>query len=210
MRHYCNRQDRKSVSCRNDFKEKGNETYIGSRADKNTDEAAEEVVFPPGCGYDYVKSPDIEYKVYGEQNEGGYGEGQGGAFSQSSTYNKQESVDIKNDEMQREAASETRLAAADINTTRGILADNMSGSFGIMSVPKLPPERQLMSMPIYLDRYRGKYICLDLWTYERRRIEKCGVLTEVGTDFLSIKNPHTGDIVMIDLRTVRYISIYCR
>lgn len=210
MRHYCNYQERKSVSCRNDFKEKESKSLTESHADKNADGAADEVVFPPGCGYEYVKSPDIEYKVYGEQDDGGCGEGQGGAFSQRGAYNKQKSIDIKNDEMQREAASEICLAAADINPQRGILADNMSGSFGIMSVPKLPPERQLISMPIYLDRYRGRYICLDLWTHERRRVEKCGVLTEVGADFLSIKNPHTGDIVMIDLRTVRYISIYCR
>ena len=218
MRHYCNRQTpRKSENSYYGTKEvkavensdRGEKKDSSEQESKNAEN--DEVVFPPGCGCDYLKSSGIAYKIYGEEGSDEYGEAQGGAFSQSGAYNKQESEDMKRENTQAEAIRNKRAAGGElIHHTDSIIADNMSGSFRLMSVPQISAERQLMSMPDYLDRYRGKYICLDLWTNERRRIEKCGVLSEVGIDFLSIKNPRNGDITMIDLRTVRYISIYCR
>lgn len=218
MRHYCNRQtpkkaenlydDARSVQTaeKSDRNEKSD-----NRAQELNNEEADEVVFPPGCSCDYLKSSGISYKIYGEEDSDAYGEAQGGAFSQSGTYNKQESEDMKRENTQSENISAKRADGGEkVRRGDNIIADNMSGSFGLMSVPQISAERQLMSMPDYLDRYRGKYICLDLWTNERRRIEKCGFLSEVGIDFLSIKNSRNGDITMIDLRTVRYISIYCR
>lgn len=219
MRHYCNRQTPKKAES---LHEGAREIQTAEKADRNEEgdnrarelknEENDEVVFPPGCGCDYLKSSGISYKIYGEADADEYGEAQGGAFSQSGTYNKQESEDMKRENTQAEVIRNKRAGVEEMSYRgdNNIIADNMSGSFGLMSVPQISAERQLMSMPDYLDRYRGKYICLDLWTNERRRIEKCGVLSEVGIDFLSIKNPRNGDITMIDLRTVRYISIYCR
>ena len=86
----------------------------------------------------------------------------------------------------------------------------MSGKFNFLSVPRADDGGLNQTMPMYLNNYLGKYICLDLWTCERVRIEKCGILTDVGADFIAIQNVRSGNRTIIDLRTIRYVSIFCR
>lgn len=146
-------------------------------------------IFPPGCDCEYLKDKGIKCRTAEESKQVRTRDGDFKKFSyvRGETFDKELYEGMKNSP-----------------------ADNMSGSFKLISVPEVSAERRLMTMPYYLDGYRGKYICLDLWTNEKRRVEKCGVLKEVGEDFISIKNLHTNNVTMIDLRSVRYISIYCR
>ena len=128
-----------------------------------------------------------------------YGNGEGGAVSQMSTYRRQ----------LRETEKTDDLSLAD-GRRESVIAHNMSGKFNFLSVPRAEDGGLSQTMPMYLNNYLGKYICLDLWTCEKVRIEKCGILTDVGADFIAIQNVRSGNRTIIDLRTIRYVSIFCR
>lgn len=102
----------------------------------------------------------------------------------------------------------------------GYIYDNMSGKFNFLSVPPVKESENSenfegdninhrVPLALYLNNYIGKHICLDLWTVQRNRIEKCGTLTRVGSDFIAIKNPGASE-TLIDLKSIRYISVFCR
>lgn len=222
MKHYCNRQtanrggntpnnggaaaQKSEKPCRANQKAAENSERLKNEDTDDNDE----VVFPPGTACGYLKDSGVAVKVYGETNAeyvGGteafeqrdYGNGEGGAVSQMSTYRRQ----------LRETENTDGLSLAD-DRRESVIAHNMSGKFKFLSVPRAEDGGLSQTMPMYLNNYLGKYICLDLWTCERVRIEKCGILTDVGTDFIAIQNVRSGNRMIIDLRTIRYVSIFCR
>lgn len=195
MRHYCNKQS----ASKEEFKTTDKSKEQDNQKQKEVIEQRKEgVVFPPGCDYDYIKKSGVEYRV----------------------------ADLKKEKKEKTEDNLSLRYAYDINKNginekncrrcgesfynKTAIADNMSGMFDLVSVPQIPYERQLMTMADYIGRYIGKYVCMDLWTNESRKMEKCGILNEVGIDFLSVLNPKTKEITMIDFKTVRYISVYCR
>lgn len=201
MKHYCNRQTPKKIlSPEADARELRNiNNDDNGRNRENSEEkrdgGEEEVIFPPGSSVGYLDEDGISVKIYGEDGE--TPNAAGGAISQRNTYRKQ--LDSELVHRRREEPGE-----------KGLFADNMSGKFNVLSVPHTEGEAVGLTMPMYLNNYLGKYICLDLWTNESRRIEKCGILTDVGLDFVVIKSASAREKMLVDLRTVRYISIYCR
>lgn len=225
LKHYCNRQTANSgggkkmpntgaavqkteKTCRANQKAAENSERLKS---EDTDEN-DEVVFPPGTACGYLKDSGVAVRVFGEAetedaadsepNTGeqmDYGTGEGGALSQMGTYRRQ-----------LRENSKTGYTGASDSVGESVIAHNMSGRFNFLSVPRAESGILNQTMPMYLNNYLGKYICLDLWTCERVRIEKCGVLTDVGADFIAIKNVQNGNRTVIDLKTIRYVSIFCR
>lgn len=200
MKHYCNRQTpKKTISPDTGGRDmrsvdNGDDRQNCEKSEEKRD-SEEEVVFPPGCSGSYLEDDGISVRIYGEDNENT--NAAGGAISQSNTYKKQ---------LDSELVRRRRGEPAE----RNVFADNMSGKFNVLSVPSVDGEAAGLTMPMYLNNYLGKYICLDLWTNESRRIEKCGILTDVGLDFVVIRSTSAREKMLIDLKTVRYISIYCR
>ena len=84
----------------------------------------------------------------------------------------------------------------------------MHGKTGGLSVPKGNIESQCMAD--YLNRFSGAFLCLDFWLSHGQRIKKCGILEEVGKTFLVLKESRKNVLTVVDLKPVRYISIYCR
>lgn len=223
MKHYCNRQTANRGGCNtpNNGDTSAQKSEKPCRANQKAAENSErlktedvddndEVVFPPGTACGYLKDSGVTVKVYGKADteyDGGketfkqrdYGNGEGGAVSQMSTYRRQ----------LRETEKTDGLSLSN-GRHKSVIAHNMSGKFNFLSVPRTEDDGLNQTMPMYLNNYLGKYICLDLWTCERVRIEKCGILTDVGTDFIVIQNVHSGNRTIIDLRTIRYVSIFCR
>lgn len=195
MKHYCNRRQPRQYPAQ----EKQNSEVIPEQQSQTsnltdynyTEENSDDVIFPPGYDggviyeptpYNPTPSPDMQ--------------AQGGALSQGSGYS-------------REFTELSRINTP-VQSNSGIFYDNMSGKFGLMSISQNNDNSSAVSMPGYLDRYVGKYICLDLWTADCRREEMCGILTEIGRNFLVIHMQDTNNLAMVDLNTVRYISIFCR
>lgn len=91
-----------------------------------------------------------------------------------------------------------------------VLPHGMTGSFNLFSVPSAEnASRHIPSLSEYLDSYKGKYVCLDFWNKNNSKSEKCGILQEVGADFLAIRPANGKSLMVVDLSRVRYISIYC-
>ncbi|MBO5364923.1 MAG: hypothetical protein J6A56_05620 [Clostridia bacterium] len=86
----------------------------------------------------------------------------------------------------------------------------MHGKTGGLSIPKGHNDLSQKSMTEYLNQFRGAYLCLDLWLDVRTKIKKCGMLMEVGIDFLALKETSSNKLTVIDLKPVRYINIYCK
>ncbi len=86
----------------------------------------------------------------------------------------------------------------------------MHGKSGGLSVPKNVTELSQKSMTEYLNHFCGAYLCLDFWMDSRMRFKRCGILTEVGTDFLALQESNGSKLSIIDLKPVRYINIYCK
>lgn len=123
---------------------------------------------------------------------------QGGAYTQEAGFIK-EIIGNKNE----------LYSLADKND-ENVFFDNMQGKFDCIAIPKEKTGLPFKSMSSFLDRYIGKLICLDLWTAESGREELCGTLIETGKNFIVIKLYENDGITMIDLRSIRYVSIYCR
>ncbi len=216
MRYYCNRQNpmrRETLNPNRPF-------VINPISGQKVVESGEkvplsgvrgEIVLPPGGDYraldtienedsssDYISSAE---DTLVDNNENA----QGGAISQRSGYNKQLSENSRNEVI------ECTDEMCDFEYNRPGMINELSGSMGVMSLPQSDRyENPLMPMSSYLRRYKGKYICIDLWTSDSRKHEKCGLLADIGDDFLVIKMPNRGETTMIDLKTIRYVSIYCR
>lgn len=86
----------------------------------------------------------------------------------------------------------------------------MHGVSGSLSVPKCNTPSATDGMADYLNRFRGAYLCLDLWMEKKMVLKKCGTLVEVGRDFLVLQETHPTRLTLIDLKPVRYIQLYCR
>lgn len=89
-------------------------------------------------------------------------------------------------------------------------AHMMSGKTGGVSVPRNPTPSSQKSMSDYLQQFQGAYLCLDLWSASRQKLKRCGVLLEIGKDFLVMGDSGGGKISIIDLKPIHYINIYCK
>lgn len=87
---------------------------------------------------------------------------------------------------------------------------NMSQKTGGLSIPKDHKSATLKSMAEYLRQFQGAYLCLDLWMNNRVRIKKCGFLSDIGDNFLVIREQNCNTVNVIDLKPIKYISIYCK
>lgn len=86
----------------------------------------------------------------------------------------------------------------------------MSGQFRFMSAQTVQTsEAAKLSITDYLARFINMYVCLDFWHRNRNKTEKCGILSEVGKDFIVIEDTATQTLSVIDLTPVHYINIYC-
>lgn len=210
MRHYCNRQNPKNKVDDNnkDLMQPQNINPTNVEIKKEEAEKTEEdVVFPP----------DINYKIYGDtgvkmrnyqpnisENTVNYGEAQGGSVSQGSGYIKQSVYELE----QSGGYIESRPY---ILRKSNLFHDNLSGSFDLLSIPQNREKpRVLESMLTFLQKYIGKYICIDLWNNDSIRIEKCGYLENIDDGYIILQNPNSDEITMLDLNTIKYISVYCR
>ena len=86
----------------------------------------------------------------------------------------------------------------------------MHGKIGGISVPKDEGGIAQRSMTEYLNQFRGAQLCLDLWIGRGTKIKKCGILFDVGKDFLVLRDTNGSKITLIDLKPVRYINLYCK
>lgn len=216
MRHYCNRQnpERKKTEI-NDEKPyiqaqiPVNNPFVIKREEQINEEEESEPIFPPSTfpaedinlEEKYDSQIDMpRYPVY---------DAQGGSVSQRGGFVKQLTNDAERGVLQGERYDcETckELCRVPEGDTR---FNDMSGSIGFISLPTRE-SGGASSMSAYLSGYKGKYVCIDLWSSDGRRIEKCGMLLEIGDDFLVVRKGCTGEVTIIDLKTIRYISIYCR
>ena len=89
-----------------------------------------------------------------------------------------------------------------------IRPNGMNGTERFFSVPK-DAEDTACALQKYLEKLRGKNVCATIWTNGKSKIEKCGVLTDVGTDYISIKENHSKRLIIINMDNVKYISVFC-
>ncbi len=93
---------------------------------------------------------------------------------------------------------------------RMAVPSGMSGQFHFVSTKSLnSSETVKLSVTDYLERYIDMYVCLDFWQGNDCKKEKCGILNEVGKDFIVIEDTTTQMLSVIDLKPVHYINIYC-
>ncbi len=86
----------------------------------------------------------------------------------------------------------------------------MQGKSTSLSVSKECDHLSQKTMTEYLNRFIGAYLCLDLWLDSHTKLKKCGILAEVGTEFMVLTDKNCRNFTVIDLKPVRYINIYCR
>lgn len=222
MRHYCNRQNSSRREILNPNRHYQSNSVVGSDVvnnnEDNTSSAKNQIVLPPGGDYralDTIENePDAgEYiELPGGVLTDDYNRlAQGGAISQRGGYNKQLNENERKNGLKPDNYMGCTDGMCETLYDRPEMINEMSGSIGVISLPTTDRfDDTLMPMSSYLRRYKGKYICIDLWTSDNRKLEKCGLLTEIGNDFLVINSPNRGETTMVDLKTIRYVSIYCR
>lgn len=86
----------------------------------------------------------------------------------------------------------------------------MTGKTGGLSVPKNQTPAAIKSMTEYMQQFRGAYVCMDLWFGNNSRTKKCGLLLEAGENFLAIREQNSGNVNLVDLKPIRYITVYCK
>lgn len=89
-----------------------------------------------------------------------------------------------------------------------IHANGMNGHERFFSVPK-DAEKAASVLFNYLKNFIGKNVCIALWINGREKNEKCGTLTDVGYDYLSIKSNRSNRLIIISMDKVKYISVFC-
>ena len=87
---------------------------------------------------------------------------------------------------------------------------SMNGVSRSLSVPKSDTSAENKNITDYLSRFKNANLCLDLWLKNSNKIKKCGVLLDVGKDFIILNETGFNRISIIDLKPVYYISIYCK
>jgi len=85
----------------------------------------------------------------------------------------------------------------------------MRGKTSGISVPRTDSLQAWQNMSEYLKQFQGASLCLDLWS-ANRKMKWCGVLLEVGKDFLVLGDTTQKKISLIDLKPIHYIHIYCK
>lgn len=204
--------------------ENKNENKSKNKFKNNSDEDVDDndigLIIPPGCSKeymeDYLDGSGVSVKIYTEDQSENYNYSQTNSKS-SKSISKERSYNPERDAVRYYMPNNQRKNEIGLyGNTANNISDNMSGRYNLLSVPDLTQnmnndenKNRKVSLSAYLDNYRGKFICLDLWTVQQNRIEKCGVLEEIGADFLAIRNSR-GGIMLIDLKSVRYISVFCR
>ncbi len=197
MKHYCNRRVPKQnkpepyAPPQNIKPPQRLTTAVSPLENNSNNENQDEILLPPGASYSMfydagILAPAEDYTE----------EAQGGSVTQGSGYLKE--------------TGQTDMRPRVASVTTGIPYDNMSGKFDFISIPKNNSDISMHTMTSFLDRYLGKFICLDLWTADCIREEICGILTETGRNFLVIAKQDGNKLTMVDLRSVRYINVYCR
>lgn len=210
MRHYCNKQEPKKTvneNSSNTSEIQNNLLPKDREKEKNTEKSDDEVVFPPGINYNIYGDTGVKMSNYTPdicEYVSDYGEAQGGSVSQSGGYIKQSVYEL-------EQSGNYIEDCPYISRTNDIFHDDLSGKFDLLSIPQNRERpRVLESMLTFLQKYKGKYICIDLWNNDSIRIEKCGYLENVDNGHIVIQNPASDEITMLDLNTIKYISVYCR
>ncbi len=83
-----------------------------------------------------------------------------------------------------------------------------SGTERIFSIPeKIDGDSKLLKQ--YLNNLKGKNVCVAFWGQGGGRFEKCGVLTEVGGDYIVLKEPRTKRLIITTMDKIKYISVFC-
>ncbi len=86
----------------------------------------------------------------------------------------------------------------------------MHGKSTSLSISKDDGPMPQTTMSQYLSRFLGAHLCLDLWLSSQIKIKKCGILTEIGKNFIVLTDKNCKNFSVIDLKPVRYLNIYCR
>lgn len=89
-----------------------------------------------------------------------------------------------------------------------IKPNGMNGTERFFSVPK-DAENTACALEKYLEKLKGKNVCAALWTNGKNKIEKCGILTDVGSDYISIKENNSKRLIIMNMDKVKYISVFC-
>lgn len=86
--------------------------------------------------------------------------------------------------------------------------NGMNGTERFFSIPK-DSNTTAGALHKYLENFLGRNICAALWTNGSNKIEKCGILTEVGSDYISIKDKKSKRLIIMNMDKVKYISVFC-
>lgn len=86
--------------------------------------------------------------------------------------------------------------------------NGMNGTERFFSVPK-DLNTTAGALHKYLENFLGRNICAALWTNGSNKIEKCGILAEVGKDYISIKDKKSKRLIIMNMDKVKYISVFC-
>ena len=62
----------------------------------------------------------------------------------------------------------------------------------------------------YIDFYKQKYVCVDVWNGDDIRIFKCGFLIDIDNNTLFIRNRENNELTKINLDEVKYFSLYSK
>lgn len=205
MRYYCNRQ---SSTSKQNIVKKAENIEKEAFADKKSINAEEkkqkeeEVVFPPGVDYRIYADSGVKMCNYTPSNIT--------ESSKHDSFEQYERYPKRNSGSEAFCGKETNLSDG-VSSENSLFYDNMHGKFGVVSVPQSKDKPNAIErMMNFLQRYKGRYICMDLWNYDRIRIEKCGYLNEVDSGYIVLGNPKLDEVTMLDLSTIKYISVYCR
>lgn len=89
-----------------------------------------------------------------------------------------------------------------------IKPNGLGGTEKFFSIPK-NAEGTACALQKYLENFRGRNVCAALWTNGQSKIEKCGILTEVGSDYIAIRENKAKRLILINMDKVKYISVFC-
>ena len=84
----------------------------------------------------------------------------------------------------------------------------LSGTEKIFSLPEQIEDNSTV-LKTYLTGFRGKKVCVALWDRACGRCEKCGILREVGSDYIAIHEPRNGRLIITNMEKIKYISVFC-
>ena len=89
-----------------------------------------------------------------------------------------------------------------------IRTNGLSGTEKIFSVPQNSNNSSTV-LKQYLQNFCGKNVCVAFWNQTGSKFEKCGVLSDVGADYLSIKEHKTRRLTIMNIEKIKYISVFC-